>query len=1008
LPSPASQDTAAVELEICLLGPLELRRQGERVALPRSKKTRALLAYLVAGERAHSRASLCSLLWETTDDPRGALRWSLSKLRPLINDEVERLAADRESVSFVRQATTIDAVELAVAVSQGVESVATEELERLAGLVRGELLEGLELADQYEFQSWCVAARERAREGQCAILEELVRRSADEPRRALPWARARVRADPFGVASRRELLDLLLRSGKRDEAARQFEIAERLFRELEAPGTAELRTAWRALSGATPEPAAVRSDLPEEPATEARARLEESPWVGRAREVERLQELLAHSRARSCQSVAWITGEPGVGKSRLVEWLVAAGREAGLEILRGRAFEAESTRPFGPWTDALGVDVAQLVGEPDGAGLPATREGFFRAVAEATAARVSSAAGALLVLDDLQWLDRDSAELLHFVARVTRQQPLAIVLVARSGEVEDNEAVLRALRSLRREVDVESLELLPLAAEEIRSLVEPFPGADADLIHEASAGNPLYALELARAAERGGDGTPATLTQLVRDRVDRLPPSAAEVLRWGAVLGHSFDVARLETLSSLGLGGLGEALDRLEQHALVRCGASAERYFFVHDLVREAVYSELSQPRRRLMHRQIARHLADAASDAAVATEVAHHAGLAGDAMLGVRACIDAGKEAVRLFANAEAEALARRGLDLVDDLEESERIASTLELLHLRYSARTPDRDRAAAQVQELAERALDLGLTRPARLGFQMLSFLRWESSSMAAAHANILQAERVSRLAEPGERASALAHAARCFVLLERNMEQAEAFLLEAETLTRRGGPATSSVPFAKAMLHEHRGELDEAAASFREARWLGRERGDHLAEFQAIEHWTMLEIDRQRLDQASTLAAELATLGGRVRQGAEGPCAEALVALVRRSQGIEEARPQLEEAVADLRVADAKYELTFVLTRLAKWELERGDIEAAAEHAAQGLDSANAIGRASDIALAHTLLARSLEARGAAAEVGEHLEALRELRRGDLAAGARAAIEALLPGVGESPT
>lgn len=996
--------TPEADLEIRLLGPLEVRRGGLRLPLPRSKKTRALLAYLAGTGREHSRTRLCALLWESTDDPRGALRWSLSKLRPLLDAGVRRLDADREGVALPPRSARVDARELLDAVSSGVPGVPTARLEELAALGRGEFLEGLELTDLFEFRAWCVSQRERTREARCRVLAELVRRRSDEPQAALPWARDLVAADGLGVEAQRSFLELLLRAGLADEARQQFEIAYRMFRELEAPGARELLSAWTALSaGARGRSATSGAGDGEEEAARPPAPSLVPPTepgalalVGRKRELGRLAELLERSRSGRSEVVVLCTGEAGVGKSRLAAAHAARARATGATVLEGRAFEAEATRPFGPWADALGREVAEAA-SGGGHDAPHTRESFLEAVASAVASRASGAAGALLVLDDVQWLDRDSAELLHFVSRRCREQPLAVLLLARGGELPDNEPVARVLRSLRTEARLERMELAPLSREEIGALVSGTPGVDADTVWAASSGNPLFALELARAGA-GREGLPASLALVVRERVGRLAAPAAEVLRWASVLGHVFDLSRIEALSALEPGDVVEALEGLERHALLRGddAAGAARYRFAHDVVREAVYGELSQPRRRLMHRQVARLLAPALPDPSVATEVARHAGLAGESSLGVRACIDAGLAALRTFANAEAETLARRGMELCEGLGEPERIAATLELLHVQFSARTPDGDRAAGRVQALAERALELGLARPARLGFQMLSFLRWESSSMAAAHANILQAERVSRAAEPEERAAALGQAARCFVLLERNLKQAEAFLLEAEALERRGARSTSAVPFAAAMLHAHRGALEEARASFREARWLAREQGDRLAEFRAVQHWAMLEIDGGSPADAHPLVSELSALGERLREGSEGPSGRALLALVRRMQG---GAAEIASAIEELRAADAKYELAFVLTRLARHELASGDRPSAQGHAAEGLASALAIGRSSEIALARALLLRCAELAGDGAAAATHRTALEEAGRGDVSALVRRHVEGL---------
>src|SRR5207237_5460983 len=131
-------------LEIRLLGELEVRIAGKALALPPSKKTRALLGYLVATGCEQRREKLCELLWEHPDDPRGALRWSLSKIRPLLDSaRAKRLATDRERVRFDAQDTAIDVVEFRALADDA--SAAIGDLERALEIYRGEFLDGLEL-----------------------------------------------------------------------------------------------------------------------------------------------------------------------------------------------------------------------------------------------------------------------------------------------------------------------------------------------------------------------------------------------------------------------------------------------------------------------------------------------------------------------------------------------------------------------------------------------------------------------------------------------------------------------------------------------------------------------------------------------------------------------------------------------------------------------------------------------------------------------------------------------
>ncbi len=1029
------------ELELRLLGPIEIWVGGERVALPRSKKTRGLLAYLAATGRAHRRERLCSLLWDVTDDPKGALRWSLSRLRHVFDGAAERVEADREQVSFNTQGMKIDAAELSAALRGNLTEVPMERLQQLAQLRRGEFLEGLELTDFLDFHAWCIAERERFRSEHVQLLSELIRRLADAPSQALPYARQLAQIDAFKVDAQVLLLRLLMREDKLDEARQRFETARRLYREMGASGVAELEGAWSSLVAANrqraPQATAPQATAPQatvlgvmQPAVDERApdsvrapasvRMDEArspahwPFTGRRKELAKLEPLLKFANKQTAPSLALISGEPGGGKSRLAERFGDRAKSAGFEVLRGRAYEAESSRPYGPWGDALGVEISSLLSDAGSSDSMETREALFQALAQRVLDIAKQHAGVVLMLDDLQWLDRDSAELLHYVIRThaaaVREKPvgpggaLIVLLLARGGELTDNEAVLRTLRSIRRETPVVELELQPLSAEEVAQLVGSDPKIDARRVFEASAGNPLYAIELARAQSAGAEHTPSSLLQLVRERIEQLPEHAADVLRWGAVLGHAMDLERLEQLSSLELDELVDALECLEHHALLRIDAtrSSQRYVFSHDVVREAVYSELSHPRRRLMHRKIARLLEPQTSDVAIATVVAYHAGRAGEAMLGVRACVVAATQSLRVFANADAEALAKQGLHLAQELEPADRIPVTLELLHIQFSARTPNREQAAAHVRSLAEQALDLGLTHAARLGFQMLSYLRWESSSMTAAHENIMQAERVSRAAAPEERTVALAQAAKCLVLLERNLAQAEAFVLEAVALSDRAGETTSAVEFANGMIAAHRGEHDAAVQRFSESRQLAREQGERLAEFCAVQHWAMLEIDRGQREAALALAESAAELGGRVRAGAEGPAGRALLELVfvmgDGEGNLQEHESRLNAAIDELRVVDAKYELSFLLTRWALHELDSDQFPRAQYLAQAALAVAQVIRRTSEQALAHVVLARC--AQRDAGDPSEHLQALRELSQADLSQVARERVNALL--------
>jgi DNA-binding SARP family transcriptional activator len=213
-------------LKVQVLGPLSILRDGEPVRLPQSKKTRGLLAYLAITGRAHRRDRLCSLLWDVADDPRGALRWSLSKIRPLVDTEAKRcLIADRESVELKLENASLDWNWIRRELTSGLDSISTERLKQLESMFGGELLEGLNLTDFDEFTVWCAAEREHARKLHSKVLQTLVARFEPTPSDALRYARELVRIDSINEEARANLIRLLARAGRGHEAKAQYESA---------------------------------------------------------------------------------------------------------------------------------------------------------------------------------------------------------------------------------------------------------------------------------------------------------------------------------------------------------------------------------------------------------------------------------------------------------------------------------------------------------------------------------------------------------------------------------------------------------------------------------------------------------------------------------------------------------------------------------------------------------------------------------------------------------------
>lgn len=900
----------ANQLEIRLLGEPEVLRNGASVTLPASKKSRALLAYLASTGRPHLRERLCELLWDGPDDPRAALRWSLTKLRPLVDPH---LVSQRDHVEFVADGAMLDIAQICTP-----GNATTESLETCAALFRGEFLDGLDLPACFRYQQWCVAERERFRNLHIAILGELTRRHGCSEK-ALPHARRRVAVDPFSEAAHASLVRLLASLGNTHEALRQYDYCRTLFeRELGARTTPVLEDARRAIGRTAVEPAVVAKAAPPE---------HNVPFVGRAGELRAVEMAAASGR------VVLLTGEPGIGKSRLAQESTSQLRGGGA-ALYGRAFAAEMIRPYGIWIDAL-----QPVG-----GLPTEndRTRLFDAV-------VAMLAGTSLVtLDDLQWIDDASAALLHYVVRATRDRGLRVVCTARSGELEDNAAASRVVRELSRQKCLTEISISPLTEGETAALVGSAP--DAERIVKKSGGNPLFAIELARTQHSG------SLSEVLNERLARLEPSARELVSWAAAVGRQFDVDIVGRATGMPAGEMLAALTKLERGGVIR--ASGDRcYDFSHDLIRDAAYQLVTGPRRLLMHRHILRALAETHdADGALAGEIVHHASMAGEHEIAATAAIDAGKRCLRLFAYTEAVNVARRGLQMTEALSAEKQIDIRTRLLHIVALARTPMRERLPllGSLADVVAAARAAGLTRAASLGAHALAIVSEELNDYSRAADATRESAELSRSTDPATAALSIANSARCLLFLQRDIGRAESLLREAEAL----GIESTELALGFGFLHAHRGEASAAALFLERAFELATRDQDHWREFVALSRLTTVALESANPALALRHCQRLQQVAAKMTGGSEGARTELLEAISHFAAGRE---VDLDGPISRVREFDCKSDLAWALGFLAEAELERGDATRARKHAEEALQFAKAVGKDSDTVVARCVLA-----------------------------------------------
>jgi hypothetical protein len=251
-------------------------------------------------------------------------------------------------------------------------------------------------------------------------------------------------------------------------------------------------------------------------------------------------------------------------------------------------------------------------------------------------------------------------------------------------------------------------------------------------------------------------------------------------------------------------------------------------------------------------------------------------------------------------------------------------------------------------------------------------------------------------VSRAGDERAQVVAMAEAARCLVLLERDLPRAEALALEAAARSRRADIRPAAIADAQGMLRQHQGRLAEAAELFEQARLEARRANDGMGEFQALEHLVILRQQEGAWREALRLAAPLDALAAKLREGSEVPFARALEALCRHALGDAESGRALEAALDGLRHADAKLRLAYTLTRAAQIELGQGDAPRARARAEEARRTAAVLGRPSETLLAAITLARACRESG---EVDEAERLRDELRVASLAGASAFVLRAL---------
>ncbi len=723
-----------------LLGGLEVTYDGRPVEIG-SPKQRAVLALLVlAGGRVVSTDQLIDTVWGA--QPPAAATTSLhtyiSNLRRALEPERKprdaptRLLTRAPGYVLVAERAEVDWFRFEDLLAEGrsllLAGRAADAAERLSSAwamsASPPVLDIDDSAAASEIRSRWTTRRQEVRD------ELLGARLANgEHRAVLRDLEDAVAEQPYDEGLRAKLVTALYRSGRQRDALQALQDARRVLadevgvepgpelRRLEAAVLDQASDLdWVAPVTAAPAPLAPAAPAPAPVAT---APLEPAPcddgppFVGRRSELESLMNLARSVRGGHGRA-AVITGEPGIGKTRLIDELAAQAEAEGMVVARARAPEDGTAPAF--WT--VGQHGEQLLAS---GAVPAeqlmelgrlmmrTRRGDpsaerFAIHAASVTALSAASRPLLIVLDDAQWADTATLRLTSFVAGELRSIPLLLVLTVRSNEPEPSAALLDCLSEMARAPGSLRIALhgLPLPAVQqwlARSaLAFPTPST-ASLVHDRTAGNPLFVRELvalmtsdsglAHAPSRAR-AVPDAVQDVIRRRIGRLPPVTQQLLVTAAVVGRQF---ALDVLADVAGADLASVLDDLDPAfaagVLEEDPAGVARVQFTHALFAETLAAELSPARRARLHAAVVtavEKLRAGYLDAHL-TMLAYHAA-SGAAMGTAEKAYDyavaAAKQATAQVADEEAGRLWERALSALELIRPADREARFYALLEM------------------------------------------------------------------------------------------------------------------------------------------------------------------------------------------------------------------------------------------------------------------------------------------------------------------------------------
>jgi DNA-binding SARP family transcriptional activator/predicted ATPase len=727
-------------MRISLFGNLRISVEGQVVTAINTNRLHSLIAYLILhGDTPQPRERLAFMLWPGSSESqaRTNLRQLLHHLKRALPAEANLLMTDHFTVRWRQDPShSIDAIEFQTAISRAstarTENDRAREIEALkaaAQLYDDDLLPAL-------YDEWLAPLRDdyRRRIAEAFYRLATLLEEQSDFAAAIPCAERLVTLDSLNESNHQLLIRLHAANHDRASALRAYHQCMRVLRrELgvePGPATRELFERILKAEPETREPSALK---PASQLEKVRA------LVGRVTEWQRLAATW-QSAVEDGPRIAVISGEPGIGKTRLADELYQSCVRQGHAAARSRCYAGQGQVAYAPvaeWlrSDALRAgwtnlrpqqraELSLLVPEireqfpetesakpepPSPLAESWQRLHFYESMSVAFG---KSRKPLLLFLDDMQWCDPDSFDWLNALLTSPAAAGVLVLGTVRAEETGREHPFTRFVAGLRQSGMVVEIPLQPLDAQETAELArlesaKPLDSSNLGEIFRATQGNPLFVVESVRAGLQS-----TKVHAVIASRLAQLSPASYELAGLASVVGRPFSFELLEKATDWDEASVSQALDELWRRRIIDTRGAAE-YDFTHDRLREVACAELTPVRQRYWQRRVARALAEVygADIDSWNGQIASHFEQAGMAEEAIEHYWRAATYARHRYADTEAADLLRRALALCRGFSESDkRMRQELDLLVTLGPALVSTEGYSATEVGETYRRALDL----------------------------------------------------------------------------------------------------------------------------------------------------------------------------------------------------------------------------------------------------------------------------------------------------------